>query len=188
MAQYAHPTTQDNTVKRATVTTAPIKQPNTMETKKQEYENLKLSNVRVMYAKVIRPGKAYEDNDPDEWSVNMYVTQEDSDLLIEKGVTPKEDKKGMLYFPAKRSTKTRNGDDQKPPAVVDSAKRPFTEDIGNNSVCNIVVTLIPWTKKGRSGIKLFLQAVQVVNHVPYAQAAEDYFDAIDSPGDGTDLL
>lgn len=168
--------------------TAPIKNPNTMTEKKQEYENIKLSNVRVMYAKVIRPGKAYDDSHPDEWSVNMYVTQEDSDRLIDKGVMPKEDKNGNPYFIAKRSTKTRNGDDQKPPGVVDSAKRPFTEDIGNNSVCNIVVTLIPWTKAKRNGIKLFLQAVQVVNHVPYAQAAEDYFDAIDTPGDGTDLL
>lgn len=159
-----------------------------MSEKKNEYEVMKLSNVRVKYAKVIKPGKAYEESHPDEWSVNMYVTDEDRDALMARGINPKEDKDGNEYWIAKRGTVTRNGDAQKPPTVVDAAKRPFTDDIGNGSVCNIVVTLIPWTKAKRSGIKLFLTALQVVNHVAYAQGGSDYFDQIEDAGDGTDLL
>ena len=160
-----------------------------MSDKKQEYENLRLSNVRVMYAKVIKPGKAYDESHPDEWSVNMYLTEEDSDKLIERGVTPKEDKQGNSYFLAKRSTQTRGGEGSKPPAILDAAKRPWDGgDIDNNSVCNIVVTLFPWSKGKKSGVKLYLQAVQVVNHVAYTQGAEDYFDALEVPGDGTDML
>ena len=155
---------------------------------KKEFENLKLTNARVKYAKVIRPGKAYDEAHPDEWSVNLYVTDEDRDNLMARGINPKEDKDGNEYWIAKRSTKTTKGDDQKPPVVVDSAKRPFADDIGNGSVCNVVVTLIPWTKAKRSGIKLFLQAVQVVNHVPYTKGGEEFFDQLEPAGDGTDLL
>lgn len=159
-----------------------------MSEEKKEYENMKLSNVRVEWAKVISPGKPYDETKDPEWSVSMYVTEEDRDALMARGINPKEDKKGNEYWIAKRSTKTREGKDQKPPVVVDAAKRPFTDDIGNGSVCNVVVTLIPWTKAKRSGIKLFLQAVQVVNHVPYTKGGEDYFDQLEPAGDGTDLL
>lgn len=159
-----------------------------MSEKKTEYEVMKLSNVRVKYAKVIKPGKAYDESHPDEWSVNMYVTDEDRDALMARGINPKEDKDGNEYWIAKRSIKTSKGGDQKPPTVLDTAKRPFSDDIGHGSVCNVVVTLIPWTKAKRSGIKLFLNAVQVVNLVSFGKPDADYFDQIEDAGDGTDLL
>ena len=155
-------------------------------TEKKEYETMKLTNVRVKYAKVHKPGKAYDESHPDEWSLNMYLTDEDRDAIMAKGVNPKEDKEGTEYWTAKRSSMTRNGDAQTPPAVVDAAKRPFTDDIGNGSVCNVVVTLIPWTKAKRSGIKLYLNAVQVINHVPYGKSDTDYFDQVEEATDGTD--
>lgn len=170
------------------MTKAPLNNPIKMSETKKEYEVLKLTNVRVKYAKVIRPGKAYDDSHPDEWSVNMYVTDEDRDALMARGANPKEDKEGNEYWMAKRGTVTRNSKAQKPPTVVDAAKRPFTEDIGNGSVCNIVVTLIPWEKAKRKGIKLFLNAVQVVNHVAFRNSDEDYFDELEPADDGTDLL
>lgn len=149
---------------------------------------LKLTNVRTKYAKLMKPGKAYDDAQPDEWSVNMYLTDEDRDTLMANGVNPKEDKEGLEYWVAKRSVKTRAGDDSKPVPVVDSKKQPFREDLGNGSVCNVVVTLFPWSKGKRSGIKLYLNAVQVVNHVPFGGAGGvDEFDVLDSDAD-TDAL
>jgi hypothetical protein len=160
-----------------------------MSDKKNEAVQMVLKNVRVKYAKVTRPGKAYDDSKPDEWSVNMYVTEEDTAALTAAGVSCKEDKDGHEYYLAKRATKNGKGEAVKPPQVVDSKKEPFTDDIGNGSVCNIAVTLFPWERdKGkRKGILLYLNAVQVVNHVAYNAGGTDVFDVVDgNTGDDED--
>lgn len=153
-----------------------------MSEEKKEYEILRLKNCRVKYAKVIRPGKAYTEGRPDEWSVNIYPTAEDREALMAHGCNPKEDKAGEEYWVAKRSTKAKSGKDVAAPKVVDAKLVPFPEDIGNGSVCNINVTLFPWKMGPRSGIKLYLNAVQVVNHVAYSAGGDD-FDPVDVPED-----
>lgn len=158
---------------------------------KKEAVTMVLKNVRVKYAKVIKPGKAYDDSKPEEWSVNMYVTDEDTAALNAAGVAPKEDKDGNEYYLAKRSTQTAKGDAVKPPQVVDAKKATFTDDIGNGSVCNIAVTLFPWERdKGkRKGILLYLNAVQVVNHVPYNVGGTDVFGVVEgNTGDEADVF
>ena len=142
-------------------------------------EEMVLKNCSVRYAKVHTPGKAYEETAPPEWSINCYVSDEDRELLMAHGVQPKEDKEGAEYFTAKRATKSRAGADVKPPIVVDAKKAPFTEDIGNGSVCNVAVTLFPWTKGKKSGVKMYLQAVQVMTHIPYGKGGVDAFDVHD---------
>lgn len=154
-----------------------------MSEEKKEYEILRLKNCRVKYAKVIRPGKAYDEGMPAEWSVNIYPTPEDRDALMARGCNPKEDKAGEEYWVAKRSTKAKSGKDVAAPKVVNAKLEPFTEDIGNGSVCNINVTLFPWKIGQQSGIKLYLNAMQVVNHVAYRTGGDD-FDVIDMPEDG----
>jgi hypothetical protein len=158
--------------------------------KKPEMKTLKLTNARVKYAKVHRPGKAYDENHPDEWSVNIYPTDADRDTLMAHGCNPKEDKDGQEYWIAKRSTRTSAGEDAKPPIVLDAQKQPFTDDIGNGSVCNIAVTLIPWEKAKRKGIYLYLNALQVVNHVPYSNTGADVFGVLEpnADTDAADML
>ena len=52
-------------------------------------------------------------------------------------------------------------------------------------MCNIVVTLFPWERKNRRGVLLYLNAVQVVNHVPFSGGGGvDEFDVI-TPDDDT---
>lgn len=145
-----------------------------------------LKNVRVKYAKVIRPGKAYDESQPELWSVNMYVTDEDREALMARGINPKEDKEGHEYWLAKRNTVNKAGDPVKPPTIVAANKAPWSGgDIGNGSVCNIAVTLFPWQKsKAQKGVLLYLNAVQVVNHVPYTAGGLDVFDAVEGNTDG----
>jgi hypothetical protein len=51
-------------------------------------------------------------------------------------------------------------------------------------VCNIAVTLFPWAKsKTQKGTLLYLNAIQVVNHVPYSAGGGDVFDAVDGNTD-----
>ena len=142
---------------------------------KKEAETYKITRASVKYAKVHRPGKAYDSSHPDEWSINAYVTPEDREALMARGVNPKTDKDGAEYYNIKRSVKTKAGADAKAPDVVDHAKKPFTEDIGNGSICNIAVTLFPWTKGPKSGVKLYLNAVQVIKHVAYQTSGADSF-------------
>lgn len=149
----------------------------------KQSEDMVIKNCSVRYAKVHQPGKAYEETAPAEWSVNMYVSEEDRDALMARGVNPKEDKDGAEYFVAKRAVSSRAGADIKAPLVVDAKKMPFTDDIGNGSVCNVAVTLFPWSKGKKSGVKVYLQAVQVMTHIAYSRGGVDAFDVhdIDNP-------
>ena len=149
----------------------------------KESEELVLKNCSVRYAKVHVPGKAYEETAPPEFSINCYVSDEDREALMARGVNPKEDKDGAEYFIAKRATKSRAGADVKPPIVVDAKKAPFTDDIGNGSVCNVAVTLFPWSKGKAKGVKLYLQAVQVMTHIAYNRGGADAFEVhdVDNP-------
>lgn len=157
-----------------------------------EAKKLVLKNARVKWAHLIRPGKPYDEKQAPSWDVNIYPTPEDAELLKAHGVTAKEDKEMNEYWVAKRSTLTREGSAAKPPTLVNGRKEPFAEEVGNNSVCNIAVTLFPWSKgkqgtvSYRSGILLYLNAVQVVNHVPQTSGS-DAFEVIEPTDDGNDL-
>jgi hypothetical protein len=156
---------------------------------KKEDEQLVLKNVRVKYAKVIKPGKNFEEGKPDLWSVNLYLTDEDRDALMARGINPKEDRDGNDYWVTDRSTISKKGNEVKPPTIVNANKAPWNgEDIGNGSVCNVAVTLFPWVKAKKSGIKLYLNAIQVVNHVPYTPGGKDVFDMIDGSATNDDVF
>lgn len=152
-------------------------------------KHLVLKNVVVKYAKVIRPGMAFDDSQPPQWSVNMYVTDEDHRALMAEGAEAKKDKNGSPFYLAKRSTRNKKGEEVAPPAVVDGRKQPFDKEVGNGSVCNIAVTLFPWSKGARSGVLVYLNAVQVVNHVPFVSAGDafDMIDTGDASGEKDDL-
>lgn len=147
-----------------------------MATKKEEAKTFKIKRALVKYAKVHRPGKAYDTSHPDEWSINAYPSEEDAKALEALGVEVKTDKENLAYVVAKRSTKTKAGGDAAKPDVVDHIKKPFTEDIGNGSICNVAVTLFPWSKGNRSGMKVYLNAVQVIKHVAFQNSGVDSFD------------
>jgi hypothetical protein len=57
-----------------------------------------------------------------------------------------------------------------PPKVVDKDQNPFTDNIGNGSRVTIQYKLGDWNFQGRKGVSAYLQAVQVLNHVPYEKA------------------
>lgn len=163
---------------------------------KKPAEQIVLKNVRVKYAKLIRPDHAYDEGHPDLWSVNMYVTPADRDRLLAIGATAREDKNQEEFFIAKRNVSNKKGEAVKAPSVVDGAKNPFNEEVGNGSICNIAVMPFEWEKgkpgtaSHKRGILLYLKAVQVVEHVPMSGGA-DAFDVIEEPttkaNDGSDL-
>ena len=134
-----------------------------------------IRNARVKYAKVYDPDNTYP---PAKWSVNIYATDEDRKALEARGVEFREDSDGAAFVVAKRKIKTKSGADQTPPRVVGPKKEPFTDPIGNGSVCNISTLVFPYTFQKKKGVTVFLDAIQVVNHVPYTPK-EDSFDEVE---------
>lgn len=139
-----------------------------------------IKNAKVMWAHLVKPTQAFDEGQPDLWSVNMYVNAEEHRKLVALGCTAKLDKEGQDYFIAKRNTVNKKKEQVQPPAMVDAHKRPFADEVGNGSVCNIAVTPFAWSKGAKSGVILYLNAVQVIHHVPRSQGV-DAFDAVDVP-------
>jgi hypothetical protein len=46
----------------------------------------------------------------------------------------------------------------------------------------VKVALFPWAFKNRRGVYVYLQGLQVVNHVPYTSGGVDAFDVVDTAG------
>ena len=139
----------------------------------------KLNRVRVQWASVQadNPNTTY---DP-RWEVEAILSSEQAAVFVDAGVKVKEDD-GVLSLRFKRKV---SGDKKgggtytnKPPQVVDAAKAPFTDLIGNGSLCNIAYSLRDWDGFGAQGVAADLNAVQVLELVPYGgdQGADEFDD------------
>lgn len=136
--------------------------------------NYVVRNARVKWAKVFNPDATFP---PARWSINVYPGAIDAAALRKLGLLLRTDEKdGDEFFVAKRYTESKAGKKIDPPRVVDAHKKPFTEDIGNGSVCNVIVNVYPWEFGKKSGISAWLEAVQVVEHVAYVHAERVDFD------------
>ena len=116
-----------------------------------------LNNCKVKWAHVHEPDSRFP---PPSWSVNIYLDPDQLTAVAKEGVPFKTDDDGP-YIQAKRKTKNQKGSDVKPPRVVDMMKKPFTEEIGNGSICNVIVQPYDWTFGGKKGRGMWLDAIQV---------------------------
>jgi hypothetical protein len=147
----------------------------------KESVNYVVKGAKVKWAKVYEPDGTFP---PARWSVNVYPSEVDKAALLKLGIQFRtDDKDGGQFFVAKRNVETNAGKKMDPPRVVDAAKRPFTEPIGNGSTCNVIVNVYPWTFGKKTGMGAWLEAVQVVEHIPYASTERVDFDEV--PGAST---
>lgn len=150
----------------------------------KESTNYIVKNARVKWAKVFEPDGTFP---PARWSVNVYPGEVDKAALLKLGVQFRTDEKdGGEFFTAKRNVETNAGKKLAPPRVVDGHKRPFTEAIGNGSVCNVIVNVYPWTFGKKKGMGAWLEAVQVVEHVAYTPTERVDFDGAADAGGNAD--
>jgi len=144
-----------------------------------ESTNYVVKHAKVKWAKVYEPDNTFP---PARWSVNVYPGEIDKQALLKLGVQFRTDEKdGGEFFTAKRNVETNAGKQLTAPRVVDAHKRPFTEAIGNGSVCNVIVNIYPWTFGKKKGMGAWLEAVQVVEHVKYESKERVDFDAEPGP-------
>ena len=134
-----------------------------------------LSRVPVKWAAVQAPNVMF---DPC-WCVDAVLTPAQAKELQAVGLSPKKDKDGDIIIKLKRNVDKADGTQNSPPRVIDAGKNTFSELVGNGSICNIQYNLYEWTWKKKAGVSAGLMALQVLEHVPYAGAADEFEDESD---------
>jgi hypothetical protein len=151
------------------------------------------------WAKLFEPEQdRFEEDKPRQWSIEWAGPQNSREVLglmqtIEaefarlngdgakpsknawpfKEQTDKEgNPTGLLAFRMRKNETTKKGKVLQAPAIYDSHKNPWPADtlIGNGSKVKVAFSCYGWEDKfGKKGISLSLEAVQVLDLVPYEQ-------------------
>jgi hypothetical protein len=148
--------------------------------------NYEFNNVKVQWAKLNDDNveKPYQGKGVDNWTLQVILSDEQSDAYKKTGFFPKfkrdmdndlvlED--GLRQVKLKKSTTFGvGGKPKKGVVVVDAYGNPFNDLIGNGSVCNIQCSSHNWTRDGKTGITLELQAVQVLELVEFETSGDEF--------------
>lgn len=103
------------------------------------------------------------------WRINVVMDDEEANKLKELKLKVKRNDEGKYEYKFKRKLNKANGEGTNPaPRVVDAAKEPFEGIIGNGSKINVQFGVYKWKNSFGAGIGADLQAVQVVDLVPYS--------------------
>jgi len=146
-----------------------------------------LSNVKVNWAKVQEPERHAEYGD--SWSVEVVLDAAKVQQLTNDGLDAKIDDQigkdktptGAKIIRLKRKTtgnrKTGGTFEKQQPKCVDSVKQPFTDLIGNGSVCNVAYNVV----KSNFGISADFAGIQVLELVSYggSKDAADEFESVE---------
>ena len=146
-----------------------------------------LSNAKVNWAKIQEPERHAEYGD--SWSVEVVLSPAQVQQLTTDGLEAKiDDQKGKDKTPTghkiirlKRKTqgnrKAGGTFDKQQPKCVDSVKQPFTDLIGNGSVCNVAYNVV----KSNFGISADFAGIQVLELVSFGGGSDaaDMFEAVE---------
>ena len=119
------------------------------------------------WASLTRPNEKFEPM----WRIDLAVDSKSAEDLKGQGISIGEttiDEKvipNIIKF--KRKVKKANGEKNSQPQLVDADKKPFDKIVGNGSKVKVMYKPYEWNFKGRKGIGLDLQAVQVMDLVEY---------------------
>ena len=135
-----------------------------------------LKNVRVSWCSITEPNTKFEH----QWEVVANLDKQQAATLADHGFKLRTGKDGGQEYRFKRrcqgTKKTGEKFDKQQPKLVDAARQPFTELVGNGSLCNIQYEIKQTTFAGNSYVNGDLQGVQVIEHVPFGGAADEFGD------------
>tara|TARA_R110000823_G_scaffold4449_1_gene17197 strand:+ start:1195 stop:1647 length:453 start_codon:yes stop_codon:yes gene_type:complete len=137
------------------------------------------------WASLIRPNEKFEPM----WRIDLAVDDNTATDLAKEGITLGETVidgntiKNVIKF--KRKVSKANGDKNQPPSIVDGQKQPLDKIVGNGSKVVVMYKSYDWNYKGKTGVGLDLQAVQVKNLVEYTPKED--FDIITPTESGVDI-
>ena len=126
-------------------------------------------NGKAYWASVVTPNTTFDEDGV--YSIDLAVDEENKKSAVAEGLSIKNkgDDRGD-FVTIKRKAKRKDGSPNKAPDIMDNMKRPLQNTlIGNGSTVNVLFKTYEWSHKptNRSGKSADLQAVQVVNLIPY---------------------
>ena len=139
-----------------------------------DIKNYQLTGL-AKWASILKPKKTF-DGDGEEYSIDVAITAKDEKALREMGMSAKTKVKvdadtGLNYLTFRRPTVAKSGAEMLPLVVVGRNLEPVTDLIGNGSEVAVKLSLIPYDNKFGKGAKIYLNAVQVIQHVSYESKA-----------------
>lgn len=119
------------------------------------------------------------------WRITVQMTDEEAQKLKEFKVKVRRNDDGIFEYKFKRGvTNKKTGLANPPPRIVDAHKEPFDQIIGNGSKVVVQYKPFEWKNSFGKGIGLDLQAVQVLEHVPYGgDGSQDELEVVDDSAD-----
>ena len=119
---------------------------------------------KAYWGDISRPNTTF---DP-VYQIDVAVDDVTAKDFASRGVTVKVDERGkVLKF--KRKVARADGTKNPMPRLVDANKNPIDVLVGNGSQIKALYKEFEWTFAGKSGKSLDLQAVQVLDLVPYGE-------------------
>lgn len=145
----------------------------TIDAKFNDYVPVSFTNKKVQWAKLRTPDE-YKGNK--KWTLQLIydmtdpTDQAESAALLAAGFNVRE-KNGVTFLTVS-SDANKNPD--RPHVVGPDGKTPFEDEIGNGSVLNVNASAKKWDVCDT--ISLYINGVQVVEHVAYAPAGGSFGD------------
>ena len=137
------------------------------------------------WASLTRPNEKFEPM----WTIDLSVDEKSANELKEQGIKVGETTVDETTIPNivkfKRKCSKANGDKNTQPQLVDASKNPLDKIVGNGSKVKVMYKPYEWNFKGKKGMGLDLQAVQVIDLVEYTPRED--FDAVETSSSGVDI-
>jgi|TARA_R110000803_G_scaffold11312_2_gene33902 hypothetical protein len=139
-----------------------------------KYDPIMLTG-KVYWASVVEPNTTYEPT----WAADICIEDAETKTKLESiglVVKNKGDDRGD-FFSARRKVQKKDGSDREAPRVLDAKRNPWDNRlIGNGSVAKIKIQPFDYNYAGKSGVSSDFMAMQVIDFVPYGDAASDFQD------------
>ncbi len=125
------------------------------------------------WASLIAPNTTFEPM----YTINVVVDEATAKDFAERGHSVREMEEGPAVV-IKRKVNGPNGMVRKAPRLLDADKNDVDVLVGNGSKVKVQYQEYDWTYNNKSGKGLDLQAVQIIDLVPYkAQDGDELLDA-----------
>jgi len=136
------------------------------------------------WASLTRPNEKFEPM----WTIDLSVDEKSANELKEQGIKVGETTVDETTIPNivkfKRKCSKANGDKNTQPQLVDASKNPLDKIVGNGSKVKVMYKPYEWNFKGKKGMGLDLQAVQVIDLIEYTPR-EDF--EVENSSGGVDI-
>ena len=163
----------------------------TYSTLKVQGYNIVIATGKAQWAKVLPHQLVTNDNfkDYNFWSLDLEVTDKERDRLKKEGLRPwhrgGEEETNIFKFTRKETSS--KGKELGPPKIVDANKNVWDNgEIGNGSLVKVSFFTYEHAMTSKAGLGKSLNAVQVVDLVPYEGGAG--VNEFDSMGNDLDEL